>query len=84
MEYKGHKNYIAMKIGHAHLLLAGNDGVYSHIDLSIEDLRLIHTALVNTAWSTYRHTPFKSMVSLAEGIERMLRDCGFDVLEDDE
>lgn len=83
MEYRGHKlDGITMKIGHAHLLLAGDDGGYSHIELYIEDLRLIYRAMVNNAWNASEST-FKASMALADGIERMLHDCGFHVFEDE-
>lgn len=81
MEYRYYKKVFTMPMNHVHVTLAGTDG-YAHMELPIEDLRLIYRAMVNNAWNASEST-FKASMSLADGIERMLHDCGYHVFEDE-
>lgn len=81
MEYRYHKKADTWPIGHVHMTLIG-DGGYAVMELPIEDLRLIYRAMVNNAWNASEST-FKASIALADGIERMLHDCGYHVFEDE-
>lgn len=81
MEYRYHKKPYTLPIGHVHMTLIG-DGGYSVMEFPIEYLRLIYRAMVNNAWNASEST-FKASMELADGIERMLHDCGFHVFEDE-
>lgn len=81
MEYRYHKKLSTLPLNHVHMTLLG-DGGYAVMEFPIEDLRLIYRAMVNNAWNASEST-FKASMALADGIERMLHDCGYHVFEDD-